>query len=254
MDENRKLLRQMIDAIRELQDAVLPLHLRAESALANRSGELNTYKQGKRNPDCWVADLDLTCIPMHKSNGCLITPRHVLFARHFPYSIGDVVFFQDRESNECVRTVTQILAPLGAESDVGLAVLDAPVPNGITPALRMPEDYKTLIRGGDRFRRDIPVIFSSRKRDIYRGRWFSAAEDRIFTGAALETEHRWATSTVAAGDSGSPCFLVLPRQEVPVVLCCWSLKGNGPCVASHWREIAKQTFLTAGHMQLEADI
>lgn len=252
---DRPLLRKLIDAVHELQDYALPPHIRAAKALDTRTGEIALYKAGKRNPNCWLAGVDLTCIPTHKKNGCAITSKHVLYARHWPYNVGDTITFVDLNSQQITRKIVKLHAPV-PDNDIGIATLDAQLPATITPAARLPADYATLFRvtQDNQFRNAVPCVYSNQKQEILRGRFSSAANDKIAAAPAIEPEYSWASRPVVAGDSGSPSLLVLPRQRQPILLGCWTFAGQSPNVAAHWREIAKVTWFDGGEMQTEAAI
>ena len=65
-----------------------------------------------RNEDLWCGDLDITCVSPwnssggHKKAGTLITPRHIIGAAHYEYSVGTVVRFVEKNGTVHDRTVT----------------------------------------------------------------------------------------------------------------------------------------------------
>ena len=77
-----------------------------------------------RNEDLWCKDLDLTCISPwnssggHKKAGTLVTPRHVIGAAHYEYSIGAVVRFVEQNSGGRMRTPTDSKRRIFHESKI----------------------------------------------------------------------------------------------------------------------------------------
>ena len=59
-----------------------------------------------------VGDLDITCVSPwnssggHKKAGTLVTPRHIIGAAHYEYSVGTVVRFVEKNGTVHDRTVT----------------------------------------------------------------------------------------------------------------------------------------------------
>ena len=68
-----------------------------------------------RNAACWAASIDLSCVAVANNNGggwtrqrggTLISPRHILIARHFPLGIGAQLRFSNAAGTVETRTIT----------------------------------------------------------------------------------------------------------------------------------------------------
>lgn len=206
-----------------------------------------------RNPDCWAADIDLTCISPWNSRGAntragtLITPRHIILAKHFPLSVGDTVRFVD--SNGAAADTTVIGQAVHATADIQVCTLAADIPSVIArpvkvlpvgweqklpdwepdinsggygiPGLCLDQEEKALVslldavslNSGGTFQFYYPsypsplIPYTSLQADYY--------EDKI------------------GGDSGNPAFLIVNNELV--LLGCWygGGGGNGPSVAAY---------------------
>jgi hypothetical protein len=128
-----------------------------------------------RNENCWAAPIDNSCVSVWNSiggrarAGTLISPRHIVFAGHFPISPvplvgnnninqGEVITFQNppalrfvSPNNEVVtRTLTSVysfgLSSLVA-NDVVVGLLDSDVPESISFAKVLPANYAQSMPG-----------------------------------------------------------------------------------------------------------
>lgn len=88
-----------------------------------------------RNPACWAASVDLSCVVVASNSGSgwtrqrggvLITPRHILIARHFPYGIGTQVRFSNAGGTIETRTVIGTSAASNT-ADLWVCTLDSSV-------------------------------------------------------------------------------------------------------------------------------
>jgi len=78
-------------------------------------------------------DIDLSPVARSARNGILISPKHVLYVRHYQPAVGQSVSFWNGET----ATVQSCVA---GDWDVAVATLAAPV--DVRPALVMPADWK----------------------------------------------------------------------------------------------------------------
>lgn len=89
------------------------------------------------NPDFWLNDIDLTCIPVHNSVtgrrflGCLITPQHVLVSSHAAPPVGSRYTFLTTLGTKATFTVHGIVK-YSQNSDLSIIGLGGSIPN-VTP-------------------------------------------------------------------------------------------------------------------------
>lgn len=231
---DRALTRAVIDAIHELQDYALPIHRRSRLPYAKLTGASSEMiVGGRRNPACWAAPIDLTCVATTPRCGTAITPMHVVAALHYPLAVGQVVKFLTMNSEEVSRTVTKTLRV--EQTDIQVSVLDQPLPPTITPASLLPP---TATEAGHPW-----VLWRSQNNCVYRGSWTSRGAGRVGVSPAQEPGWRNRTAEVAVGDSGSPVLMVLPRRRAPIALTCWTLRGQGPDLAHYATAITRLTVM-----------
>lgn len=213
-----------------------------------------------RNTACWAASIDLSCVVVASNNGSgwtrqrggtLITTRHILLARHFPYGIGTQVRFSNAAGTVETRTVIGTSAA-GIAGDLWVCTLDAVVtiasPCAIA-GLWITQDRVidgTLTRwysGG-------AVIHSDQNGKIYAanlgqttakvysysvpltigGESFSICEKQgVLTHdnypGAIPAEFTALIHTPISGDSGQPVFVIIGGE--PVLIWTWTSPWSG---------------------------
>ena len=190
------------------------------------------YQQRKftRNVNCWAYDLDLTCASPFNSRGgnqragTLVTPRHIMLAEHFPYTVGDSVFFITKDNQTIRRKV--IGESFNVSADIQLVTIDKDVPTTITPALFLPSDYgKYLANNG----KGLPTLYFDQEENalvaevglINSSGWFYQQTPTNANRIALYEE-------LILGDSGDPCFLVLSGKLILLNTITGGGPGSGP--------------------------
>ena len=104
------------------------------------------------NEKFWLNDVDLSCVsPWNDSYGALragtlISPRHVVFAAHFPLDKGRRILFLDKEFDVCERYVGKSKAVPG--TDIQIAALTKEVTPNIRPAKILPDNFADFIGNG----------------------------------------------------------------------------------------------------------
>ena len=193
------------------------------------------YQQRKftRNVNCWAYDLDLTCASPFNSRGgnqragTLITPRHIMLAEHFPYTVGDSVFFITKDNQTIRRKV--IGESFNVSADIQLVTIDKDVPTTITPALFLPSDYgKYLANNG----KGLPTLYFDQEENalvaevglINSSGWFYQQTPTNANRIALYED-------LILGDSGDPCFLVLSGKLVLLNTITGGGPGSGPSLS-----------------------
>ena len=192
-----------------------------------------------RNTDCWAADLDLSGISPWNSQGgsnaagTLISPRHIIFAQHFPVpagpvGTGTVMRFVKSDNSVVERT---LLARMNAASDIGIGVLSADI-DDCTFAKVLPADYVTYLPN-DGIR--IPILGLDREekalvRDVRR--LYSILACHVPTDELRLSFYE----DIIINDSGNPAFMII--NDELVILCCWWYGGTGSGPAVHFHRAA----------------
>ena len=152
------------EALTQAVADVVPADLRPdERALFRRRGEAGAV---------WSASpmngFDLTGLSWGGGRAALVTDRHVVFAAHgiFP-QVGGTLTFYDRDGWPIVREVVAkaVLPRLGgADLDVAVGRLDAPVPGGVA-IYALPEVDPVALAAMARARPPVVVTFARGGRD-----------------------------------------------------------------------------------------
>jgi len=204
-----------------------------------------------RNPDCWVADIDLTSIPVASSEtydgishfcygGTLVTPRHALLANHFQLGVGATVRWVTTNNTVVERTISATARV--STTDIFVVKLDSDVPETISPAKILPAYYE----GSYLFNADDPCLtISLRYGSLYPNNTGyqpdGSYNNRQKAGVANIGTYIGGFLTLSqpilprlqfyeyliAGDSGKPCFLVVNGELT--LLGVWLGGMEGSC-------------------------
>ena len=167
------------------------------------------------NHSFWGSDVNFSCISIWNTSsfpqshgGVLISPRHVLFAKHWYLGVGSGMYFFDSSSNLQYRVITAVRHM--PDVDLTVAALNFDMTN-IVPAYVMNRDVSAYIRTG----RHLPVI------TIDQFKMAGVADIRDFMARyedPMPTYFSFSQSTrqqrmefyvpVKDKDSGSPTFLL----------------------------------------------
>jgi hypothetical protein len=216
---------------REVQDAV---DLRIDGKDSAAASVL--FSAGDRvvewNTRCWAADLawHLTALSVWNSQdgprraGVLVSPRHLLFAAHFPIAAGSTVRFLAADGTVVQRTVTAVKVHPEFKPnypDVAIGVLDANVPPSISFVKVLPDDWRRKIPspGG------LPVLSLDQ--------WDRAGVRDVAVIGEQSIVYREPQSPARAafyhplivGDSGKPAFWIIGNELV--LLNVWTGGGAG---------------------------
>lgn len=98
-----------------------------------------------RSTTCWGAGFDLTCVsPWNSGNahlwaGTAITPRHIVMANHAYVQTGATIRFITSTGGVVTRTVSNSMQV--GSTDIRIGLLDSDLPDSITPAKLLPDDW-----------------------------------------------------------------------------------------------------------------
>lgn len=148
----------------------------------------------------------------------LITPRHVVMAKHYSRPAAAPVVFHDRSGKRIER---KIIGFMGAQGDVMVGLLDEPVPANYT-SYPLPDPGSDL---GSLVGR--PVIVSDQKRSLF-VHLVAGGRGGIIAFKHDEAERYGWGKNLVVGDSGNPSFLIVGKQLVLVETHFTSGPGAGP--------------------------
>lgn len=202
-----------------------------------------------RNPNFWGADLDLTCISPSNSYsnalraGVSISPRHILFAKHYPIPVGTTIRFVTSDNVTVTRTLTAVQSISGDlfTGDITVGLLDSDLPNTISFAKVMPSnalDYLTWMN-------KVLAWGTNRLEDSTIRGCSGIGFDR---GDYQETQEYYYNPLVS-GDSGSPFFFIINNELVVLQLMTWSW-GSGTMIWDRLDSINQAMTTLGGGYQL----
>ena len=129
---------------KHIKDAVMGM---VNGKVAGDATQLRTV-DGVANPSLFTNPLDLSCLPIDISDGswvqgCLISPRHVLVAKH----VGSAASrsFRRTDGSIVTRNVSAVTLPVPSSVDNLIETLESDV-EGVSPARVLPENYVTKFK------------------------------------------------------------------------------------------------------------
>jgi hypothetical protein len=161
-----------------------------------------------------------------------ISPLHVIYASHWPHSIGQVFYFITADNQVVTRTLVDFEALPGdwTSTDTIVGKLDAALPATITPARMLPatfRDYVVQIRFG------VPSIRISQQERAVVEEWvadnyIASTETQKLAWFGIQKDSRlpYHQPTVA-GDSGSPVYVIINSEAVLLSLTSGLNSGPG---------------------------
>ena len=167
----------------------------------------------------WTRGMDMSGVSFDDTRtATLITPRHIVMAKHYSRPAGSPVVFHDRGGKRIVRKIINLLP---AEGDVMIGLLDEPVPANHT-------SYPLPDPGSDTARLvGKPVIVSDQRRALF-VHLIGFVGSGIIAFKYDESEsHGWGKNLIV-GDSGNPSFLIVGQQLVLVETHTSGGPGAGP--------------------------
>lgn len=195
----------------------------------------------QRNDDCWASSVDLSCCSPWNSYGgntmagTLISPRHIIFAAHYPIANGATLRFVTSGGIVETRTLdSQIslegLHPWGYYPDLVVGKLSADVTNcGFAKIL--PSNWAEYIPSEPE---SLPVIGLDQEEKAICFNISSMSEYWVLCKTPTEANRIPYTEGIVSGDSGNPCFLVI--DDSPVLLTVWTYGTPGGTNIATWRE------------------
>lgn len=149
----------------------------------------------------------------------LITPRHVVMAKHYQRPLGSKVVFHDTSGRYLERTLIKVQ---GAASDVCVGLLDSPVPAAYRSyALPTPSPKHAGLLIGR------PVYLTDQNRRIFVHRIAALQGGSIIFRHPPELSAGYLKNLVA-GDSGNPSFILHRGESILIETHTTGGPGAGP--------------------------
>jgi hypothetical protein len=229
-------------ARRNSTDAIDSLLLpgKSTSFLTFASNDLAVYQ---RNTNFWGASLDTTCVGIWNSTSdafqtnnntrracVLISSNVVLFAAHYPCVVGSTNRWLTTNNVVVSRTITATNVARIAGTDLGIGLLNSPIPtNLITPALVLGDSwtnqFPSLAVG-----QPVMGFNQAYQAFVFTVRTLLANGVSVFTAPTTALEQPFGGS-VASGDSSKPVLMFVNGK--PVILCTWHYVNAGDAVTGH---------------------
>jgi hypothetical protein len=220
-----------------------------------------------RNTGCWAYGVDLTPISPWNSDGgnykagVLVSPKHVVFATHYPVTGGTVIRFVATDNTVISRTVTG-LTPLPGYvpyyPDVTIGGLDSAVPASISFARILPASYTgQLYYGVSR----APTINLDYEEKALVSDLSTITSNTGYHGAMVSEQAPINTTRVQfyedqiGGDSGNPICVIIDGKIVLLTVATFAGPGFGTNIA-YWKDGINTVMggLGGGYTLTEADL
>lgn len=205
------------------------LRLTAATSTGKAIYAVQNHTEGvyERNEGCWGHGIDLTAISPWNSDGgalkagILISPRHVLFAKHFTPATPCTLRFVTADSVTVERTMTRT-ATLPSDpnnpTDIAVGVLNEDVPSFISFALVLPATAP-LLSGYC-----VPAVITDQDEQLLVAD-VAAMNSALFCQTPTEPHRLERNEAFISGDSGGPICVVTDGQLI--VLGCLTFGGAG---------------------------
>jgi hypothetical protein len=202
-----------------------------------------------RNPTCWMNGLDLSGLPIWsegsgnngmKRGGVLVTPRHILCAKHYDYSTGvdKTIGFLGSDNVYYERYFTEKVQSAN-EADWTIMGLDSALPAAVKVVPVLPQNWRTKLAcipfSPENLNQEItiPVWFTDQWKKmcafnfIYTENFSANALLPLVTYGMKESDSRYSwLNYPQTGTSGSPSGLIINNELV--ALTCFQGANGGP--------------------------
>lgn len=215
-----------------------------------------------RNSGCWASDIDLTSIsPWNSTNqqfmaGTLISPRHIIFAAHYQLSTGSTIRFVDNNNNIVTRTMTDKRTHPSYSPyypDISIGVLDSDVPNSISFAKILPQNWTSYLPSLSPSKR-LPCLVLDASETALISELGSLNTMATFYAPTL-TNRLIFFENIVVGDSGNPAFLIVNGELV--IITVWTYGGSGAGTSIVYHKDAINTMMSqlgGGYSLTEIDL
>jgi hypothetical protein len=186
----------------------------------------------KPNPRCWAKKLDVSSCSIWNSNnqghptGTLITPRHVIFATHYPMTGVQQLTFFSRAGQSYARKLvsTKSLEYVsGTVPDLSVGLLDEAIPtNAILPAYILPGNFTNYLSDTQE---NLPAVWLNQHKEVCL--WEVSplkGNGQVVLFPPKHERFKAYAKGIIYYDSGSPVYWFIDGR--PVLLTVWT-RGSG---------------------------
>lgn len=193
-----------------------------------------------RNTGCWASDLNLTPISPWNSTGSntragtLISPRHIIFAAHYPIDNNSSIRFIDSNNNIITRTMTNKLTHPSYSPyypDISIGILDSDVPNTVGFVKILPSNWSSYLPSLDSKYR-VPCLVIDQEEKALISELYSLTTSANFLIPTDSTRLSF-YENIITGDSGNPAFLIINGELVIITVWTYGGSGAGTSIAYH---------------------
>ena len=202
------------------------------------------------NPDSWALGIDFSCTSVWNDStnyqygdpATLLSPQHVLLAKHACSPIGRNYTFQDVNGFRCVRT---LVATRGIDrTDITIGLLDSELPSTFSPVKLLPVGYERYIGSGT----FLPVLHMDQERkslvqELPKMPSFPRRYYEIFCNRGHTPRRLDFYEGLVGGDSGNPCFLLLGNERILL----YAVQGHQP--GNYYASAGYHTMLFGSEIQ-----
>ncbi len=167
----------------------------------------------------WTRGMDMSGVSFNDTRtATLITPRHVVMAKHYARPAAAPVVFHDRNGKRIQR---KLIGFAGGAGDVMVGLLDEPVPANYRP-------YPLPAAGSDTSALvGRAVIVSDQNRNLFVHLIAGVGNGMIHFRHDTSERNGWSKNLIV-GDSGNPSFVIVGNELVLVETHTTGGPGAGP--------------------------
>ncbi|WP_411827135.1 hypothetical protein [Luteolibacter sp. AS25] len=167
----------------------------------------------------WTHGMDMSGVSWNDSRtATLITPRHVVMAKHYSRGPAAPVIFHDRSGKRIERKLIAFQPALG---DITVGLIDEPVPPNYTPYPLPASSTKISTLPGRR------VVVSDKDKNLFIHKIRLVGPGQITFEQDEEDLYGWGKNLIS-GDSGNPSFLISGNKLVLIETHTTGGPGSGP--------------------------
>ncbi|MGJ8634398.1 MAG: hypothetical protein ACSHX7_10815 [Luteolibacter sp.] len=167
----------------------------------------------------WASGMDMSGVSFNdKRTATLITPRHVVMAKHYTRPAGKPVVFHDRSGKHIER---KLIGFQNLSQDITVGLLNEPVPSNYTP-YPLPSTSSDFSQLAGK-----PVIVTDQNKNLFVHLVSSIYGGQISFKQDERDIYGWGKSLVT-GDSGNPSFLIVGNKLVLIETHTSGGAGSGP--------------------------
>lgn len=175
-----------------------------------------SYKVGIANPynDNWLSRFDFSGVTWdNKRASTLISPQHVVMAKHYQRNIGDTLNF---EKNNKIYSA-KLIGKVNTTTDITVGLLDKPIYEVANyPVLAPGYNWQKILGGTTVF-----VTDQERKCLLYNISFFSTSINGSFAARGTNQLDPLFRENLISGDSGNPVFLAYGNNQLILLSTNW---------------------------------